>query len=102
MPACEKAFKGLDTDPFYELVNQTIWRRCREMWQSKTAIDLVTLGQHLRDAGELDDVGGYGHLSSLMDEPPSAANLGYYLEILVEKAARRQTIAMLAEAEAAA
>jgi replicative DNA helicase len=77
---------------FYDLRHQTIYDHLVEMYDAKQAVDLITLAQRLKDRNQLDAVGGVVYLSSLQDAVPSAANLGYYLEIVREKYLLRRTI----------
>lgn len=77
---------------FYDLRHQTIYATMVEMFDARQPLDLVTLGQRLRDRNQLDGVGGFPALSTLMDAVPSAANLEYYLEIVREKYVLRKMI----------
>lgn len=56
------------------------------------AIEPITVEQHLRDAGELSQVGA-PYLSDLANKTPSAANLTYYLDIVAEKYELRKIVA---------
>lgn len=62
------------------------------MWDAKDAIDLITICQHLKDRDQLEGVGGMAYIASLSDAVPSAANIEYYLEIVLDKFALRQVI----------
>lgn len=72
-------------DAFYDLRHQTLYATLVKMYDSQHPIDLITLQQRLRDNGQLESVGGLTYLSDLADAVPSAANLSYYLEIVLEK-----------------
>jgi replicative DNA helicase len=48
--------------------------------------------------GALDQVGGIAYLSELQDQVPSAANLSYYLDIVLDKFRLRKLLAVCAEA----
>lgn len=78
---------------FYDLRHQILYRSMDGMRQDGLAIDTLTLSQRLRDAGQLEAVGGLAYLSSLPESTPSVANLEHYLEILTEKHSRREIIA---------
>ena len=80
------------SEVFYDLRHRTIYEVMVEMYDSKEAIDLITLQQRLKDRQQLDAVGGLGYLSSLPDAVPSAANLSYYLGIVREKFILRKMI----------
>src|SRR3954466_12615652 len=79
-------------DVFYDLRHRTIYEMMVEMYDSKVPIDTITLQQRLKDKQQLDSVGGAGFLSALPDAVPSAANLGYYLNIVREKHVLRKMI----------
>ena len=76
----------------YDLRHRAVYEVLLEMWDKKSAIDLITLQQTLKDRQQLDGVGGLAYLASLPDAVPSAANLSYYLEIVREKFVLRQMI----------
>lgn len=77
---------------FYDLRHQTIYVTLVEMYDTRAAIDLITLQQRLKDKRLLDEIGGIPYLNALQDSVPSAANLAYYLEIVEEKALLRKMI----------
>ena len=83
---------------FYDLRHQTIFEVLVEMYDAKTPIDLITVQQKLKDRGQLDSIGGVEYLGALQDGVPSAANLGYYLEIVREKQLLRKMITTCTEA----
>ena len=62
------------------------------MYDQREAIDLITLQQRLKDKQLLEQVGGMAYLSPLPDAVPSAANLSYYLDIVLEKYLLRKMI----------
>ncbi len=55
-------------------------------------IDLITLTTDLQNHKLLEEVGGVGYLTELANAVPTAANVGYYAEILEEKAMLRRLI----------
>src|ERR1035441_1268096 len=77
---------------FYDLRHQTLFQTLTEMYDEKQAIDLITLQQRLKNIQQLENVGGLAYLSSLPDAVPSAANLEYYLDIVLEKFLLRKMI----------
>jgi hypothetical protein len=79
-------------DVFYDLRHQTIFKALAEMYDSREAIDIITLQQRLKDSQLLEQVGGIAYLSVLPDAVPSAANLSYYLDIVREKYLLRKMI----------
>lgn len=84
-------------DEFYDLRHRTIWDVVSFMHDTKVPIDTITLMQRLKDVGQLENIGGIAYLATLPDTVPSAANLGYYLEIVVEKYILRRLISTCTE-----
>src|SRR2546427_6202859 len=77
---------------FYDLRHQTIFGTLAEMYDSREAIDVITLQQRLKNKQLLEEIGGISYLSSLADTVPSSANLSYYLDIVLEKYLLRKMI----------
>lgn len=79
-------------EAFYDLRHQTIYAALVEMYDQREAVDVITLQQKLKDRQLLDQIGGIPYLNFLQDEVPSAANLSYYLDIVLEKSLLRKMI----------
>jgi replicative DNA helicase len=88
---CIEKFKRGE-EVFYDLRHQTIFKLLTEMYDAREAIDIITLQQRLKDKQLLEQVGGIAYLSVLPDTVPSAANLSYYLDIVLEKFLLRKMI----------
>ena len=86
----EKLKDGVEV--FYDLRHQTIFETLVAMFDTRAAIDVITLQQRLKDKQLLEQIGGIAYLSQLQDSVPSAANLSYYLEIVREKFLLRKMI----------
>jgi replicative DNA helicase len=91
MGECIEKFKS-GPEVFYDLRHQTIFGTLAEMYDSREAIDLITLQQRLKNKQLLEEVGGIPYLAGLPDTVPSSANLTYYLEIVQEKYLLRKMI----------
>jgi replicative DNA helicase len=91
--------RGVTSEWFYDLRHADLWREFHAMHSDQVPVDLITVQQRLRDANQLESVGGLPYLSSLMDAVPSAANLTYYLDILRDQMRKRQVLKFCAEAE---
>lgn len=93
-----------DLDPaeiFYDLRHRTIFEAIRGMVQERGFTDLVTLVSRLKDAGELEAVGGMSYLSALQDIVPIASLIGHYLTIVKEKSEHRRVLRACSAAVAA-
>lgn len=86
----EKLKRG--SEVFYDLRHRCLFELLAGMYDQKDAIDLITVQQRLRDANQLDSIGGIAFLSAVVDSVPSAANLEYYLDIVLEKYLLRKMI----------
>src|SRR5882672_10608761 len=91
MGECIEKFKS-GAEVFYDLRHQTIFGALAEMYDSREAIDVITLQQRLKNKQLLEEVGGIAYLSALPDTVPSSANLSYYLDIVQEKYLLRKMI----------
>src|ERR1035437_3016355 len=90
---CIEKLKDNGKEAFYDLRHQTIYETLAEMFNTRKAIDLITVQQNLKDRQLLEQIGGIAYLSQLQDAVPSAANLSYYLDIVKEKYLLRKLIA---------
>jgi replicative DNA helicase len=91
MGECIGRFKE-GAEVFYDLRHQTIFSALVQMYDAREAIDVITLQQQLKNKQLLEEVGGIAYLAALPDTVPSAANLSYYLDIVVEKYLLRKMI----------
>src|SRR5881396_2223381 len=66
MGICIEKFKA-GAEVFYDLRHQTIFGALAEMYDSREAIDLITLQQRLKNKQLLEEIGGISYLSSLPD-----------------------------------
>jgi replicative DNA helicase len=92
-PNCvPEAEDRLMPEAFYVPAHQTVFNYLVAAHGS-VGIDLITFTQHLKDGGVLEEVGGVGFVTGLFTFVPTAANIGYYIEIVREKWVLRQIIA---------
>lgn len=83
---------GQRSDAFYDLRHQTIYDAMLALKRGGDPIEVISVQQYLKDDGMLEQVGGIAYLSSLPDVVPSAGNLNYYLEIVLEKYELRKMV----------
>lgn len=100
LDVCAEAFGAAAGEVFYDLRHRMIYDRMQAMHGDKRGIDLITLQAELQKNGELDQVGGITYLSQMQDAVPSAANLSYYSDVVVEKWQWRTFIRMCADISA--
>src|SRR6266576_4021212 len=87
----------INEEYFYVPAHQTIYNTLVDLWNVGQAIDLITFTQVLRDRNLLETVGGAAFITSLYTFVPTAANVGYYLEIVRDKYILRSIIAASTE-----
>lgn len=82
----------LAPDDFYRAAHQRIYEAMLRLNDENEPIDLITLTTDLQNHKLLEEVGGVGYLTELANAVPTASNVGYYAEILEEKAMLRRLI----------
>lgn len=85
-------------DDFYRADHQMIFGAIGDMKSEGEVCDFVTLAEHLRNAGRLDEAGGITYLGSLATDTYSVTNARHYAEIVRERATLRRIIAVGGEA----
>ena len=84
----------IDATDFFRKAHTSIWRAMADLRSQDVVIDLVTLGDALARASQLDDVGGPALIASLADGLPRSTNVGYYARIVREHALRRNVLVL--------
>jgi replicative DNA helicase len=77
---------------FYFDAHQKIFRAIVDIRNGGRPVDLVILGNEITARKQLDDVGGISYLADLWDAAPTGANVRYYANIVLSKAAYRRII----------
>jgi replicative DNA helicase len=95
--AIAECVEKINEDYFYVPAHQTIYSALVDLWNSGQAIDLITFTQTLRDRNVLEPIGGAAFVTSLFTFVPTAANVGYYLEIVRDKYILRRIITAATE-----
>lgn len=88
-----------DEDFFVES-SRIIFRAIKGLIESHEPVDHVTLGNYLKDKGELEKIGGVSTLSRLTDDVATTVNIETYATIVREKASVRRVIYAAQEAVA--
>jgi replicative DNA helicase len=82
----------IEAGDFYSDAHRKIFTVIVAMSDQNEPVDLITLGNSLRDQKRLEQIGGTAYLSELVDNVASAANVSYYTKIIKEKAVTRSLI----------
>jgi len=80
------------SDTFYDLKHQVIYKALVQMFEDKQAVDTITVMNHLKNRNQLQNAGGLEYLAPLPDMVASAANLSFYLDIVIDKYMARQIL----------
>jgi replicative DNA helicase len=82
----------LRSDAFYIPAHEIIYSLVLEFCDKRKPIDFIALKQALKDRNQLEEIGGPEYLSDLYSFVPTAANAGYYIDIVREKYVMRRLI----------
>lgn len=86
------AIETLTEKSFYTPKIRLIFKAILTLFNNRSAIDIMTVSEQLREDGVLDEVGGPVKLASLTTNVGSAANIEYYIKILQQKTIQRDLI----------
>lgn len=89
---CDEITLLLRADDFYADANRRLYGHLQGMHDDGCQIDVTLLVERLKQAGELDLVGGTAYLAELMQNTATAAYAEHYAKIVREKAILRQLI----------
>ncbi|MCX6998000.1 MAG: replicative DNA helicase [Kiritimatiellaeota bacterium] len=77
--------RRLSATAFYLRHHQVLFETVESMLNEKRPVDLLTVGERLRDLGQLEGIGGPSFLEQLVDSTPTSAHAGYYVGLVHEK-----------------
>jgi len=86
------AIELLKSGDFYRDGHRKIFQAMLALSDRGEPVDLVTLLEELRGQNQLEAIGGMGYLTTLANTVPTSANVGYYAQIVREKAVLRSLI----------
>lgn len=82
----------LRSSDFYKPAHQIIYDCALDLYGRGEPVDAVTVSHDLDRRGQLHRVGSGHYLHTLLETVPTAANAGYYAEIVAEKAILRRLV----------
>lgn len=88
---CQALFQAGE-EVFYDPRHRAIYALLSRMFDSREAIDVITVQNRLKELGQLASVGGIAYLSELPDKAPSAANVTFYINIVRETFTKRRML----------
>jgi replicative DNA helicase len=87
----------LTVKDFYKPSHQIIYEAMVELFNKSEPVDLVTLVNHLKTKGKLEEIGGAAYLARLTDTVPVTLNAEYHGKIIHDKASLRRLIEKASE-----
>ena len=78
---------------FYRGIHQEIYQSCRELFEKGEPIDLLSISNRLKDKKLLEEVGGNGYLTELINSVATPSNVFNYAKIVQKKRILRDLIA---------
>ena len=77
---------------FYRPAHETIFEAVLDLYGRGEPADAVTVADELTKRGDLTRIGGTAYLHTLISGVPTAANAGYYAQIVRERAVLRRLV----------
>jgi replicative DNA helicase len=79
-------------DDFFDVHHSKIFEAMHALHEKRSPIDILTLSEQLKNAQQLDAIGGASYLTELTNFVPTAAHLEQYAQIVADKSVRRRLI----------
>ena len=77
---------------FYRPAHETVFEAILDLYGRGEPADAVTVADELTKRGDLTRIGGAAYLHTLISGVPTAANAGYYAQIVRERAVLRRLV----------
>ncbi len=90
----------LKADRFYNYYNRIIYEAMLSLYKQNVHGDTLSLINELSKTGKLDQAGGAAYIASLTDQVPTAANINFYVDTVLDCASRRDLIKISGEIKA--
>ena len=84
-----EAVRGHD---FYRPAHELIFDAVIDLYSRGEPADAITVADELSKRGDLQRAGGQAYLHDLIQSVPTAANAGYYAQIVAERAVLRRLV----------
>ncbi len=82
----------LRSESFYSDAHQVIYKAILRLFERSQPVDLLTVTEELKKAGELELAGGPYYLVGLTNRVASAANIEYHARLIAQKHIQRELI----------
>ncbi len=90
--ALPSVIDSLQAESFYLEAHQVIYKSMLRLFERSQPIDLLTVMEELKKAGDLDAAGGAAYLAELTNKVGSAANIEYHARLVAQKYIQRELI----------
>ena len=90
--AMARVADSVNDSMFYREAHRRLFRAMTRLFERGKVIDPITVSEDLKAVGELESIGGWEYLASLLDAVPTAANIEYHAGIVHEQALLRRLI----------
>lgn len=90
--ALTKACDVLEKEHFYLDRHAKIFDSIKTLFERKDPIDITTIATELKNKNMLNEVGGVEYLTEVLNSEATAANIDYYIKIVLDDALRRALI----------
>ena len=92
--------EGLKSDDFYRERHRHIYESMLALYRESEPIDVLTVAEHLRSAGRLEDAGGKAAIDELTGGVPGLGGIRRYAQIVREHALMRRLLSTTYEIQA--
>lgn len=92
--------EGLKAEHFYRQSHQAIYQAMLDLYGENREIDVLTVTEHLRSIGRLDEIGGPTAVDALAGAAPVAGNVREYARIVHNNALLRRLLKTTQEIQA--
>lgn len=87
-----KVVDFLQPKDFYKGIHSEIYSTMRDLFERNEPIDLLSMSARLKEKGKLEEIGGSGYLTELINEVPTATHVLNYAKIVQKKRILRDLI----------
>jgi len=90
--AIVKVVDFIKPEDFYKGIHQDIYQVMVDLYAKSDPIDILSVSSKLKERNKLDDAGGSGYLTSLINSVPTATHVANYAKLVRQKKILRDLI----------
>lgn len=90
--AIAEVTETLNSEDFYKDHHKVLFGAIYQLFQQDIPIDMITLIEHLRANGNLEECGGISYITEISNSVPTTANLTSHIKIVKDKSILRKLI----------